>query len=126
MPNGRTALIARIDGNEGFIIEIKLNHSKGGLNHNDDKREPAGFYVHVNPATAGNGFVSFVLGSGIKTLVEPAPEFNSDRLATIAEKRSGIPGLERIYRKVIAGYPERGYPTWDEVCEVTMGELIER
>jgi hypothetical protein len=68
-------------------LRISVGYEEGGHNWYSGENNRKGFYAYVIPAKEDNsGYVSTVLGAGIKCCLEKATRFNAKKL----EKLSGL------------------------------------
>ncbi len=66
----------------GYIV-VKLRYDIGGMNYFTGEQSGRGYYLSVSPETRENGCTSFVLFSGIRSLVEKSQRFNERRFNEI-------------------------------------------
>lgn len=50
-------------------IEVSVYYDKGGINFYNGNNDRRGFYLSVTPVKKDAGFVSILLGSGLKKLI---------------------------------------------------------
>lgn len=85
--SSRSITVQTLDTNqETMKVEVSVSFQQGGLNYFNYKTEPKGYYFSVTPVEhKGNGIRSFVLGSGVKVLMESAKRFSQKRLCELSQ-----------------------------------------
>ena len=87
---------------EPRIVRIEVSYSKGGRNFITGGSFPRGYYLDMQPLQdKGDGCVSFVLGSGVSSLIETATRLNRKRLEQLRDMAVQFPDSEG-YRKALA------------------------
>jgi hypothetical protein len=73
-------------GKEGEnCLRISVGYEEGGHNWYSGENNRKGFYAYVTPAKEdGSGYVSTVLGAGLKCFMEEATRFNAKKLEKLA------------------------------------------
>jgi hypothetical protein len=67
-------------------IEVAVHYSRGGTNWYTYKAELGGIYATAQPITMKDGCVSFILGSGAKTLLVEAARLNRKKLDAVGKE----------------------------------------
>lgn len=115
----RTSLGIKYGEKEEFLI-VSLNYQLGGVNWFTGRDEGRGFYIHVSPITEekrdGHTMRGFTIGSGLKSMAQPAKAFSQKSLERIAKglKEEGwfaehIAKLKHEVLKQRAGEHQRSY-----------------
>lgn len=93
---------------EPRIVRIEVSYSKGGRNFITGGSYPRGYYLDMQPLQdKGDGCVSFVLGSGVSSLIETATRLNRKRLEQLRGMAVQFPESEG-YRKTLASVFMKG------------------
>jgi hypothetical protein len=71
---------------EESCLRISVSYEEGGHNWYSGENNRKGFYAHVTPAKKDDrGYVSTVLGAGLKCFLEEATRFNAKKLEKLAQ-----------------------------------------
>jgi hypothetical protein len=71
---------------ESTHVEVAVHYSRGGTNWYSYKPESGGIYATAQPVTVRDGCVSFILGSGAKTLLVGATHLNRKKLEAVGKE----------------------------------------
>jgi hypothetical protein len=71
---------------ESTHVEVAVYYSRGGTNWYTYKAESGGIYATAQPVTVKDGCVSFILGSGAKTLLAEATRLNRKKLDGVGKE----------------------------------------
>lgn len=85
---------------DGRFLEVKVRHQKSGMNYFTYQQEKGGYFVHISVVTIKDGMRSFMLGQGIKLLVEEAERFNFKKLQGLVSEVMKLPDFKRVVEKV--------------------------
>lgn len=65
------------------VLRVEVAYELGGLNWFHGSTDPRGYVLRATVVTKVNGMTFFRLGSGYKTLIEPAKAFSPKKLVAI-------------------------------------------
>lgn len=87
---------------EPRIVRIEVSYSKGGRNFITGGSYPRGYYLDMQSLQdKGDGCVSFILGSGVSSLIETTQRLSRKRLEQLRSAAQQSPESEG-FRKTLA------------------------
>lgn len=64
-------------------LEVTVNYAKGGISYWDYKTYPDAYWLSIKAVKVEGGFVSYMLGNGMRSKLEESSRFNRKKLEAL-------------------------------------------